>query len=86
MLSSVVRSQKAVRMNIEIMRAFVRLRRASAVSSQVIALVEDLARRVDGHDLALSDLVESLRSMIVVREPTPNRPIGFTADIESPSE
>ena len=44
MLSSVLRSDTAVRVNIEIMRAFVRLRRAGIVSSQVMALVEDRER------------------------------------------
>ena len=39
MLSSVLRSETAVRVNIEIMRAFVRLRRAAIVSGQVMALI-----------------------------------------------
>jgi hypothetical protein len=43
MLSSVLRSEAAVRVNIEIMRAFVRLRRAAIASEQVMALVEDLS-------------------------------------------
>jgi hypothetical protein len=43
MLSSVLRSDTAVRVNIQIMRAFVRLRRAAIVSGQVMALVEDLS-------------------------------------------
>ena len=41
--SSVLRSDTAVRVNIEIMRAFVRLRRAAIVSKKVMALVEDLS-------------------------------------------
>jgi hypothetical protein len=49
MLSSVLRSDTAVRANIEIMRAFVRLRRAAIVSSQLMSLVEDLSKRVDTH-------------------------------------
>jgi len=44
MLSSVLRSDTAVRVNIQIMRAFVRLRRAAIVSVQVMALVEDLSK------------------------------------------
>ena len=40
MLSSVLRSRRAVRVNIEIMRAFVRLR-------QMLATNEDLARKLD---------------------------------------
>ena len=57
MLSSVLRSETAVRVNIEIMRAFVRLRRAALVSGQVLALVEDLSKRVDVHDAVIADIV-----------------------------
>jgi len=52
MLSSVLRSETAVRVNIEIMRAFVRLRRAAIVSAQVMALVKDLSKQVDVHEAA----------------------------------
>jgi hypothetical protein len=38
-------SDAAERANIQIMRAFVRLRRASLVGSQLMALVEDLSKR-----------------------------------------
>ena len=82
MLSSVLRSEAAVRMNIAIMRAFVRLRRAAIVSGQVMALVEDLSKRVDVHDAVITDLVESIRRMVEGPESARSRPIGFTADFE----
>ena len=83
MLSSVLRSETAVRVNIEIMRAFVRLRRASIVSSQVMALVEDLSKRVDVHDAVITDIVESIRQMVEGAGSSRSRPIGFTADIDA---
>ncbi len=83
MLSSVLRSDTAVRVNIEIMRAFVRLRRAAVVSSQVMALVEDLSKRVDVHDAVITDIVESIRHLVDGPREGRTRPIGFTADIES---
>jgi len=82
MLSSVLRSDTAVRMNIEIMRAFVRLRRAAIVSSQLMALVEDLSKRVDTHDAVISDIVESTRQIVDQPAHGRSRPIGFTADLE----
>jgi len=82
MLSSVLRSEAAVRMNIAIMRAFVRLRRAAIVSGQVMALVEDLSKRVDVHDAVITDIVESIRRMVEGPEDYRSRPIGFTADID----
>lgn len=83
MLSSVLRSDTAVRVNIQIMRAFVRLRRAAIVSNQVMALVEDLSKRVDVHDAVITDIVESIRRMVETPGPGRGRPIGFTADLES---
>ena len=82
MLSSVLRSDTAVRVNIEIMRAFVRLRRAAMVSSQLMSLVEDLSKRVDTHDAVICDIVESIRQLVEPPAQGRTRPIGFTADLE----
>jgi hypothetical protein len=82
MLSSVLRSEISVRVNIEIMRAFVRLRRAGLVSVQVMALVEDLSKRVDVHDAVITDIVESIRQIVMGPGSGRARPIGFTADLE----
>ena len=82
MLSSVLRSDTAVRVNIEIMRAFVRLRRAAIVSDKLMSLIEDLSGRVDAHDAAIIDLVESIRQLVESPGRRRSRPIGFTADIE----
>jgi uncharacterized protein (DUF2342 family) len=82
MLSSVLRSATAVRVNIEIMRAFVRLRTAAIVSGKLMALVEDLSKRVDSHDAVITDLVESIRQMVSGSSSSRSRPIGFTADLE----
>jgi hypothetical protein len=82
MLSTVLRSETAMRVNIGIMRAFVRLRRAALVSAQVMALVEDLSKRVDAHDAVITDIVESIRHMVEAPGRGRSRPIGFTADLE----
>jgi hypothetical protein len=81
MLSSVLRSPTAVQVNIEIMRAFVRLRGAAAVSRELIALVNSLAKRVAGHDVVIQDIVNTIQD-ILKSAPASSRPIGFTADLE----
>ena len=68
MLSSVLRSQVAIAVNIEIMRAFVRLRRASVVSEKLLSVVAELAQRVDAHDSAIKSLIETIRHLV---EPAP---------------
>src|SRR5262249_53382253 len=46
MLSSVLRSQRAVRVNIEIMRVFVRLRKLLAVNVELARRLDEVERRV----------------------------------------
>jgi len=77
MLSSVLRSPAAVAVNIEIMRAFVRLRRASVVSEKLLSVVAELAQRVDTHDAAIKNLVEAIRRLVEPKPLPPKRPIGF---------
>ena len=77
MLSSVLRSSAAVSVNIEIMRAFVRLRRASVVSEKLLSVVAELAQRVDAHDSAIKSLIESIRRLVEPAPPRRKRPIGF---------
>lgn len=81
MLSSVLRSPTAVQVNIAIMCAFVRLRRAALVSRELMKLIEDLSTRVDSHDATISELVESIRQLVQSPPRSRTRPIGFTADL-----
>ena len=83
MLSSVLRSTTAVQVNIAIMRAFVRLRRASLISAELMKLIEDLSERVNSHDQAIGDLVEAIRQLAESPAKERSRPIGFTVDLDA---
>jgi DNA-binding PadR family transcriptional regulator len=83
MLSSVLRSTTAVRVNIAIMRAFVRLSRASLISAELMKLIEDLSERVDSHDQAIGDLVEAIRQLAESPAKERSRPIGLTVDLDA---
>lgn len=80
MLSGVLRSKRAVAVNIEIMRAFVALRRAVASHAAFAKRLEELERetetRLGHHDRQLKQIFEALRQLISppVR---PKRPVGF---------
>jgi hypothetical protein len=50
MLSSILNSQRAVRVNIEIIRAFIRLRQTIAVNPQLAAQMAKIERRLDEHE------------------------------------
>ena len=75
MLSSVLRSQRAVHVNIEIMRAFVRLR-------QMLGTHKELARRLDElekkYDAQFKGVFDAIRQLMTPPVPT-RRPIGFRA-------
>lgn len=76
MLSSVLRSERAVRVNIEIMRAFVRLRR-------MVIDHKDLSRRLDALEARYSGqfkvVFEAIRQLMAPRS-GPTKAIGFRAD------
>ncbi len=69
MLSSVLRSKRAVEINIVIMRVFVKLR-------QMLATNEDLARMVAKHDRQITILFEHVQKMLVPPAAKKTR-IGF---------
>jgi hypothetical protein len=78
MLSSVLRSPTAVRVNIEIMRAFVRLRRLMATPGELVQQLTKLAETVQLHDHQIKVISEVIQRMI--EQPTaPRRQIGFHA-------
>ena len=79
MLSSVLRSPQAVQVNIEIMRAFVRLRRILSEHQEISQRLNDLESRYDQQFKAVFD---AIRALMRVPEDKKN-PIGFTARIDS---
>ena len=78
MLSSVLNSERAVKVNIEIMRAFVRLR-------QILASNKELAKRLDElekkYDAQLKVVFDAIRQLMTPPEPK-RRHIGFLREEE----
>jgi len=73
MLSSVLRSNRAIQVNIEIMRAFVQLRRASAAHEDLRRKIEQVEKR---YDAKFQAVFATLREMLELPE-KPKRRIGF---------
>jgi len=78
MLSSVLRSKEAVHVNIEIMRAFVRLRGLLAVNRELGAKLDEIERRVSSHDQAIAGVLSAIRQLMAPAEPK-RRQIGFVS-------
>jgi hypothetical protein len=64
MLSSVLRSDRAVQINIQIMRAFTRLRSLLVENKDIRLALEKLERRVDKHDMQIQVAFNSLKSLL----------------------
>ena len=76
MLSSVLNSERAVQVNIEIMRAFIRLRQILTSHKELAQKLEQLERKVSSHDVHIQSLFEAIRQLMTP-SPAPRRRIGF---------
>ena len=76
MLSSVLRSPRAIRVNVEIMRAFVRLRGMLASHEDLARKLAELERKHDTHDAQFKVVFDAIRGLMRPPE-RPPRKIGF---------
>jgi hypothetical protein len=76
MLSSVLNSGRAVKVNIAIMRAFVRLRQTLETNRELAREFEQLEMRVGKHDEEIAAILEAIRQLMASPE-KPRREIGF---------
>ena len=84
MLSSVLRSPQAIAVNIQVMRAFVRMRELLSsnreLTRQFAQLEARLNKRVGDHDKAIAAILSAIRQLM--DKPVPKRRgIGFTANL-----
>lgn len=83
MLSSVLKSERAVKVNIAIMRAFVQLRQTLETNSALARKFSELEKRVGKHDHDIGAIIEAIRRLMAPAE-TPKREIGFHVRETSP--
>ena len=88
MLSSVLGSERAIAVNIQIMRAFVKLRELLASNKELARRFDELEARLDKklteHDQAIAAILAAIRDLM--NPPVPKRRgMGFTADLEEKS-
>lgn len=79
MLSSILKSERAVDVNIAIMRAFVQLRRLASSHKDLAFKLAELEQKSIRHDENIQSIFEALRKMFL-QEEKPKRRMGFHAD------
>jgi hypothetical protein len=77
MLSSVLKSKRAVQMNIAIVRAFIKLREVLATHKDLARKLENLERKYLQHDDELKVVFGAIRKLLSTPIPSKRR-IGFT--------
>jgi len=79
MLSGVLKSERAVRVNIEIMRAFVSLRRTLGTNKKLAERMEKVEKKLGKHEGAIRSVFEEVQRLSA--PPTgPRRGIGFSSE------
>ncbi|OGR33067.1 MAG: hypothetical protein A2005_00845 [Desulfuromonadales bacterium GWC2_61_20] len=78
MAASVLNSPRAVEVSVYVVRAFVRLRELTIANHDILHKLDQLERRVAGHDKAIVSVFDAIRQLMDISKPTPQqRKIGF---------
>lgn len=64
MLSGVLNSDKAIQMNISIMRAFVEIRRIIFRQADIVQQLQEIKERITEHDTQLSSIYDALENLL----------------------
>ena len=83
MLSSVLNSERAVKVNIAIMRAFVKLRQTLETNRELARKFAELEKRVGKHDEKIDAILEAIRQLMAPSTKR-RREIGFHVREKTP--
>ncbi len=76
MLSNVLNSERAIEVNIEIMRAFVKVREMLGAHRKLATKLKELENRIEDHDEKIRTVFEAIRQLMTPLEKTKKK-IGF---------
>ena len=81
MLSSVLRSERAIHVNIAIMRVFVKLREFLSTHKELAHKLAELERKIERHDEEIKAIFDAIRQLMTPPEKA-KRKIGFLRDVD----
>ena len=76
MLSSVLNSERAIKVNIQIIRLFTKMRQMLLTHKDLLLKIEQIEKRMDGHDENIERLFDYLKKLIQQNN-EPRTPIGY---------
>ena len=77
MLSSVLNSERAIQVNIAIMRAFVKLKQILSMHKELVHKLEELERKIEKHDVDIQSIFGAIRQLMAPPPEKAIRIIGF---------
>lgn len=77
MLSSVLRSKRAIQVNIAIMRAFVKLKELLLTHKELAHKLTELEHKIEKHGESIKTIFEAIRQLMAPPPKPPKRRIGF---------
>lgn len=77
MLSSILTSPRAVKVNIAIMRVFIRLRETLSIHKELARRLTELERKVSGQDQNIQNLFETINQLLEPALNEPRKEMGF---------
>ncbi len=82
MLSSVLNSERAIQVNIAIMRAFVKLKQILSMNKELSHKLVELERKIEKHDVEIQAIFEAIRQLMAPAPIKPKPQIGFKPDTD----
>jgi len=80
MLSSVLKSERAIHVNIAIMRTFVKLKQILSMNKELAYKLSELERKIEKHDESIQAIFEAIRQLMAPPPIKPKPQIGFRVD------
>jgi phage regulator Rha-like protein len=78
MAASVLNSERAVKVSVYIVRAFVKLREILGAHKQLAQKLAEMEKRLEGHDEQIATLIEAIRELMAPPPAAARKRIGFT--------
>lgn len=75
MLSGVLHSDRAIQVNVAIMRTFVQLRRTLELNNELVKKLEQIERKLLRHDHDFKSVFEAIRLLMATRSPVTQKKI-----------
>jgi len=80
MLSSVLKSKKAIQVNIQIMRTFSKLRQILSTHKELAYKLKELEQKTEKHDEEIQAIFDAIRQLMEPPPEKPKRKMGFIQD------